>query len=694
MKTIILAIAFFCLGVGIAVLWANARRFTNQVFMFVTLLVAFWLLTIVGAIDAGINYEKDGSGDPAVWLRCNGVFTTFLAWGLWLLNESVICQDATKVLQRSLKWLVLAAVVSAVCFSPWFIPADSTPFNRKRGTGYFITVGAGVLWHVWVLSRALQQMKVEKGMRRVELQFLSLNLGTAFLLVISLNGLGNWLYLPLLKRSSFAIFLASFSLAAWAITFYRVFDARQIFLSLGQRVVLVLLTGAAITGSWRFFAEFIPAPVDFLLAVGICGSAAFWLDQKSRRWLRLGSDHAVRDLRAAIIAIARTEPDTERLIAAYEQLLRRECGVDSATLVFEWEELRAGAHLQLSPERTGFATLREAGWVTPESLERRRADPGAADLRGLMAEHRLGLIVAVPRGSPSPTLLVALGAKDTRWPFTHPEIQCVQNVAELMDNILARSRLAAQAAMRAKMEHLAMMSRGLAHDLKNLITPISSYLVHTRGRCEPGSAEEEVHAAARRSVSIMTDYIREAAFFANQLTPHFQPVRTLHICDAARELVAARAARRGVTLELIVDDQRLVADGVLLQRLLVNLLHNAIDAVGAGDRIWLRSAYGRPGWTRLQIQDEGCGIPVANLNRIFEPYFTTKEFGDDVRGFGLGLTICQKIAHLHRGTISVESTVDAGTTFTVDIPVLQPARGKRGDTASPFEPSSLTAAQT
>lgn len=678
-----------------AVLWANARRFTNQVFGFIAVLVAAWLWTVVGAISEGELFWRDGTGDAVPWLRINGAISAFLAWAIWLLNESVARRPGEKeqTLRESLPWFCGCLLLASVwLFTELYVPSDSTPLNHRRGPGYVIFAFTAIGFHGWLLLRTMRQLRQQQGIRRVELQFLSLNLGAAYFLVILFTSFGAWLEIAWMRRSSCFVFLGAYVLAAWAITFHRVFDARQIFLSLGQRVVLVLLAAAGIAGTWRLFGEMVAGPVDFLLAVGVCASGALWLDQKSRRWLRLGNDHAVHDLRAAIIAIARTEPDTERLSAAYEQLLRRECRVDSATLVFEWEELRAGSHLQLSPDRPGFATLREAGWVTPESLERRRNDADAADLRALMTAHGLGLIVAVPRGSPAPTLLVALGAKDTRWPFTHPEIQCVQNVAELMDNILARSRLAAQAAMRAKMEHLAMMSRGLAHDLKNLITPISSYLVHTRGRGEPGSAEEEVHAAARRSVSIMTDYIREAAFFANQLTPHFQPARTLEICEAARELVAARAARRGVTVELVVDDQRLVADRVLLQRLLVNLLHNAIDAVAAGDRIWLRSAGGRTGWIRLQVQDEGCGIPAANLTRIFDPYFTTKEFGDDVRGFGLGLTICQKIAHLHRGTISVESAVDAGTTFTVDIPAAQTTRGRR-ETASPFEENSLTIAR-
>lgn len=676
MKTIILAIGFFCLGVGIAVLRANPRRFTNQIFALVSLLMAGSQGCVVGAIQAGEAFAQGGSANPIMWLRTIGAVAWMIAALLWLLTDAVTAPPGSHrtVVVRWLPGFMVALILAAISLATdFYVTRDSSPTYPNRGIGYVVFACMLILFYAWLLLRTSRRVREQTGIRRVELQFLSLNLCTAFLLGVVLMVIGNALALPWLKRSVALLYLASYLLAAWAITFHHVFNARQIFLSLGQRVLLILATAAGVAGCWKFFALALPSPADFLLSVGVCISFALWLDQKSREWLRLGSEHAIRDLRRTIILISRTEPDSLRLIEAFEQLLRRECRVESATIVFEWDELKTGSHLHLAPSRPAHATLSELGWATPESLERRWPEPGVTDLREHLAAHALGLLVAAPKGSPAPTMLLALGAKDTRWPFTHPEIECMQHIAELMDNILARSRLVAQAAMRARVEHLAMMSRGLAHDLKNLITPISSYLVHTRGRSEPGSAEEEVHAAARRSVQIMTDYVREAAFFANQLNPRFQAVPLLAIGEAARELVAARAARRGVALEVAIEDHVLIADGVLLQRMLVNLLHNAIDAVAAGDRVTLRGGKGSHlGWVRLQVIDEGCGIPAEHLPRIFEPYFTTKEFGDDVRGFGLGLTICQKIVQLHRGTIGVESSLPQGTTFTVELPLTQP----------------------
>jgi signal transduction histidine kinase len=266
-------------------------------------------------------------------------------------------------------------------------------------------------------------------------------------------------------------------------------------------------------------------------------------------------------------------------------------------------------------------------------------------------------------------MIVALGVKSNGWAFTYPEVRHLQTAAELIDNILARARLTTEAALKAKIEHLALMSRGLAHDLKNLITPISSYLVHTTGRYEPGSAEHEVHLAARRSVRLITDYVRETLFFANRLTPKFEHV-TLHtICRTAMEACAQRAEWRAVAMHSeIGENTRIWADGVLLQRVLINLLTNAIDASSAGASIFIKATITDSNGTHIEVIDEGMGIASDALKRIFEPFYTTKVVSDESRGFGLGLTICEKIVKLHNGCLSVHSTPGVGTTVRIDLP--------------------------
>ena len=118
-------------------------------------------------------------------------------------------------------------------------------------------------------------------------------------------------------------------------------------------------------------------------------------------------------------------------------------------------------------------------------------------------------------------------------------------------------------------------------------------------------------------------------------------------------------------------------DEVLIQRLIANLISNAIDASPEGSTIRvelvrLEKTEINRDWLRIRIIDQGEGIRKEDLNRIFTPYFTTKNHGDENRGFGLGLSICRKIVNLHGGNVSISSQLKKGTTVELDLPSRQP----------------------
>ncbi len=559
----------------------------------------------------------------------------------------------------------------ALCYSDLFLIEELNSKILRRGHPYF-------LYSIIVLSALLllvfqswKQMRHQVGVHRVEMQFLALNMGIVGIVVVALNTASSLLDIRGPAQTSPLALFGFQALTAWAIALHRVFDASQVFISLGQRLMLILVLGVGILDLWSLFGKIFPTPADLLLSIAICSTVVFWLDRTSRHWIGLSGEKLTSEIRRAAITLARSGSRPEKLVVTFQALLSQRFHTQFAALLFD-QEIRYSGMLDFPADRPAYSALCDIGWATPESLERRRSAPALAELREYLLEHSIGVMVAAPRGSPTPSLIVALGTKLNRWPHTYPEVQRLQNIAELMDNILIHSRLTTQAALKAKIEQVAILSRGLAHDLKNLITPISSFLVHTDGQFSPGTAEHEVHADAKRSVKLMADYVREALFFANQLTPKFELVRLTEISAATSASTAAHLSRHGVALRIESPlECSLVADRALLQRLLSNLVVNATDASAAGSTVVLRIAELRPGWFRLQVCDHGSGISPENLGRIFDPYFTTKEFGNDTRGFGLGLTICQKIVQLHHGVIAVESEPGRGTTIHVDLPQTQ-----------------------
>jgi signal transduction histidine kinase len=270
---------------------------------------------------------------------------------------------------------------------------------------------------------------------------------------------------------------------------------------------------------------------------------------------------------------------------------------------------------------------------------------------------------------------LAVGSKGEGTPFTLLDIELMVALVRQLSQALDRLALVERSQFAEKMELMAVMSRGLAHDLNNCITPVMTYLQLLGLQTTRDPGEERLHQTAIDKMEVMRRYISEAIFFAQTLTPKYSRAGLQGIVEAAREVAAGRCEHAGVVVDTTgVEDLLVIADGILLQRMTANLIANSADASGLGCRIWITASKltvpaQRGPWYRLQVIDEGHGIAPEHITKVFQPYFSTRDAGDGARGFGLGLTMCAKIVDLHRGVIKIESTIGKQTVVTVDIPV-------------------------
>jgi two-component system NtrC family sensor kinase len=133
------------------------------------------------------------------------------------------------------------------------------------------------------------------------------------------------------------------------------------------------------------------------------------------------------------------------------------------------------------------------------------------------------------------------------------------------------------------------------------------------------------------------------------------------------QLLHKQAAVRNVALDLSLEPglPRVVLDATELQQVAVNLINNSLYATPAGGRV-LISAKRVGGEVQVAVQDNGNGIPPQDLERVFQPFFTTKPVG---QGTGLGLAVCYGIVAKWGGTITAESEVGEGTVMTLHLPV-------------------------
>jgi len=221
-------------------------------------------------------------------------------------------------------------------------------------------------------------------------------------------------------------------------------------------------------------------------------------------------------------------------------------------------------------------------------------------------------------------------------------------------------------------ERLAIIGRlsaGVAHELNNPLQGIVTYshlLIERMPQEDPNNDfVQKIVIQANRC----RDIIRGLLDFAR----HGEHARSFSnvgiVLQDSISLVEKQAIFHNIQIIKEFDAKIPLAfiDPSRIERVFINIIMNAAEAMDGDGKLTLRTRTGRSGdYVVVQISDTGHGIPKANLRRIFDPFFTTKEVG---RGTGLGLAISYGIVQDHGGTISVESNVGECTTFTIRLPI-------------------------
>lgn len=246
----------------------------------------------------------------------------------------------------------------------------------------------------------------------------------------------------------------------------------------------------------------------------------------------------------------------------------------------------------------------------------------------------------------------------------------------------------AEAVRGEKLASVGLLAAGIAHELNNPLTGILTFSSLVREALPDGSLEADDLDLVIKETKRCATIIRRLLDFAREKAPEkkFSDLNAL-IRDAA-QLIEQPARFDDVEIVLELDEALPVVwiDEDLIKQVVMNMLVNARHAIEGAGRITLRTrllpeprrgpGMSEPvGMVEISVSDTGCGIPQEDLQRIFDPFFTTKGVG---KGTGLGLSVSHGAVQAHGGDIQVESTVGAGTTFRVYLPVAGPGTDNGG----------------
>jgi len=249
---------------------------------------------------------------------------------------------------------------------------------------------------------------------------------------------------------------------------------------------------------------------------------------------------------------------------------------------------------------------------------------------------------------------------------------------EMVEKLREREALEKRLYEAEHLSRVGQLAAGIAHEIRNPLNYISLAIDHLRtelvANCPARAAE----------MAEVADKIKEEVRRANYMVVNFmnygRPLKVRKAVITYRELLdrtlpvlEEKLAKQGVKVQTRIapDLPALWLDPELIRNCITNFITNASQAMPDGGTIILGAELdpAMPDWFCLTFADQGTGIAEENLEKVFQPYFTTKDVG-----IGLGLAITERIVKEHGGEIGVESRSGAGTTFTVRLP-MEKAKG-------------------
>ncbi len=288
----------------------------------------------------------------------------------------------------------------------------------------------------------------------------------------------------------------------------------------------------------------------------------------------------------------------------------------------------------------------------------------------LLLEHgvRSGICVVI-QGDDRPFGLIGVYTAKPRN-FTQDEVHFLQDIAIEITLAVQRSRTEQRRREREtlraeQMAYVAQLATGVAHEIRNPLTSVKMLVQANREGGEARSLSPEDLQVIEGEIRRMEHCLQTFLDYARPPKPERKPVDLTALVQRTFALVEGRAGPQNVQLRFEPPAERIQveADAGQIQQVLLNLALNALDAMPQGGTLEIQ-IHPRDGRVELAVRDAGPGIAASMQGKLFQPFATSKE-----KGVGLGLAISRRIAEDHGGSLDVQSGIEGGACFVLQLPL-------------------------
>ena len=254
--------------------------------------------------------------------------------------------------------------------------------------------------------------------------------------------------------------------------------------------------------------------------------------------------------------------------------------------------------------------------------------------------------------------------------------ELAENLNEMVGKLKEKELLEKRLYEAEHLSKVGQLAAGIAHEIRNPLNYISLAIDHLKSELLPSCPERggELESIANN----IKEEVRKANYmvlnfmnYGRPLKLRLQQITYPELVDKAMPIMQDRLNEQHIEVVREIPDNLppMQVDPELMRNCLCNFISNGAQAMPEGGRITLGASHDpEQGVCRLTFRDQGIGIEPQDLEKVFQPYFTTKE-----AGIGLGLAITERIVKEHGGSLSVQSSIGAGTTFTVSLPLARVA---------------------